>query len=254
MSLLQLPANLSAVSSAYGAAYKFFTTIDRVSEVDTDAQDGEIPNCIGDFIRTNGGFRWTARLWQVDYYAASQKFFGSLGGTVTLGGHDLKSLNVKWLRQNINVVASLAQHEYSLQPRRRELTDLSYQDIITAGKETSCHSLISQLPDDYNNLADEPGGMLSGGQKQRIAIVRALVRKAKLLLLNEEALNNILEEGGLTMITIIAHRLLTIQNANLICVANDGRMIEQGTHWELLSLEGIYAKLVKKQSLSVLTP
>jgi len=67
----------------------------------------------------------------------------------------------------------------------------------------------------------------------------------------QEALDNILEEGGRTTITI-AHRLSTIQTADLICVVKDGRVFEQGTHWELLSLDGIYAGLVKEQSLSIL--
>jgi ABC-type multidrug transport system fused ATPase/permease subunit len=142
---------------------------------------------------------------------------------------------------------------------------VTQEEVEAACKASNIHEFITSLPEGYNTRVGDKGSQLSGGQKQRIAIARALIRKPRVLLLDEatsaldsdserlvqEALDNILEEGGRTTITI-AHRLSTIQNADLICVVKDGRVIEQGTHWELLSLNGTYSELVHEQSLSVL--
>ena len=169
-----------------------------------------------------------------------QRFYDPVRGRITIDDHDLKTLNVGWLRENIGVVGqepvlfsmSIRDNIRYGHPR---LNDVSQQDIEHAARQANAHNFIASLPNGYDTLVGERGAQLSGGQKQRIAIARALIRNPKILLFDEatSALDTKSEavvqhaldkarEGRTTL--IVAHRLTTIRNADSILVFNEGKI------------------------------
>ena len=125
--------------------------------------------------------------------------------------------------------------------------------MIDAAKKACCHDFIMALPDGYDTVVGEGGGTLSGGEKQRVSIARAILKDAPIIILdeatasidpeNEHLIQQAISEltRGKTIITI-AHRLATVQNADQILVVDDGRIVEHGTHDELLSQNGLYKR------------
>ncbi|EXJ92736.1 ATP-binding cassette, subfamily B (MDR/TAP), member 1 [Capronia epimyces CBS 606.96] len=201
-----------------------------------------------------------------------ERFYDPVGGTILLDGHDISTLNLHWLRQQI----SLVQQEPILFSQtikdniRNGLTGSKYEDepeeqqtqrIIEAAKKANAHDFISSLPEGYDTHVGERGFLLSGGQKQRVAIARAIVSDPKILLLDEATsaldtksegvVQQALDEAAKGRTTIvIAHRLSTIKTADNIVVMQNGRIIEQGTHDELLALKKAYHSLVSAQHIS----
>lgn len=190
-------------------------------------------------------------------------FYEHQGGEIFLFGQPIGDWNLQALRSHLAVVS---QDTFLFPATVREnialgRDDIPLEAIVAAAQKANAHEFILSLPQGYDTLVGERGSRLSGGQRQRLAIARAILYNAELLLLDEatsaldteaeymvqQALEAAME--GKTSI-IIAHRLSTIQNADRILVLDQGRVVEEGTHQELLRWGGLYAKLYETSGVA----
>ena len=188
------------------------------------------------------------------------RFYAPDKGSVRLGGKDITSYTTNSIRKAIAVVPQdvvLFNDSIGYNIRYGNL-NASWDEVIEASKKAHLHEIIQRLPEGYNTMVGERGLKLSGGEKQRVSLARAILKKAPIMLCDEptssldmqtelEIMNNLKEVGKDTTCVIIAHRLSTIQDCDEIVVMDEGRVVESGSHDELLRLGGRYSELVAFQ-------
>ena len=269
------------------AAARIFQMIDEDSEVHEDANAVSFPTSWSEISYKNISFSYaneklienfslTIKRGQVVAFVGESgsgkstlanllaRYYDPQAGQITIDQQDIKKIKLAELRKNIGLVSQdvflfsdsimnniLADHELPAGQNKA-------QAVEAAAKAAYAHDFISRLPQQYNTAVGERGSLLSGGEKQRVGIARALYKDAPILVLDEatSALDSVSEEQvqkGLETLMkgrttfVIAHRLSTIQNADLILVLNKGKIVEQGSHQQLLSNHGEYARLFEVQ-------
>jgi ATP-binding cassette subfamily B protein len=189
-----------------------------------------------------------------------ERFYDRSSGEIMIDGVDIKDWKIRRLRSEVGIIMQ----ETFLFSDTIEgnllygKPDATREEVVRAAKMADAHEFIMEMPQDYDTIIGERGMGLSGGQKQRIAIARALIKNPKILIMDDctsavdmeteykiqQALNE-LQKGRTTF--IIAHRVSSVKNADLILMLEDGRIVERGNHMQLMNLKGRYYEMVRQQ-------
>ncbi len=182
-------------------------------------------------------------------------------GRILIDGQDIAKVTQDSLREQISIIPQDPSlfHRTLMENIRYGRLDATDEEVIEASKRAHCHEFIEKMPDKYHTLVGERGTRLSGGQRQRVAIARAILKNAPILILDEatSALDSVTEKDiqeGLDILMkghttlVIAHRLSTLSGMDRILVFKDGKIIEDGTHEELLQANGHYAQMWEMQA------
>ena len=188
------------------------------------------------------------------------RFYDPSAGSIAINGVELRDYGLEYLRSKIAVVFqdTYLFNDSVLENIRISRPRATLDEVVAAAQAAGAHAFISNLPNGYDTIIGERGIDLSGGERQRISIARAIIKHAPILVLDEatssvDAASEAVIQKTMDTLAIgrttilIAHRLSTVQNADKIFVLDEGNLVEQGTHRELLEINGVYADLVRAQ-------
>ena len=240
--------SLNNLSFKYSSSTPFNRSIDVLSDINMKVEHGQTAAIVG---RSGHGKSTILNL--------IQRLYDPDDGSITIGGDDIRNIDLQTLRKSISFVSQNI-HLFNttiLDNIRYGRPDASEEEVIDAALAADAHDFIMNLPDGYSTVVRNDGVQLSGGEKQKICIARAIIKKAPILLLDEASSSlDIGSEKHIQMALeyikkdrttiIVAHKLSSIQHADVIYVLSDGMVVESGNHHDLIVSRGIYYDMHKK--------